>query len=69
MRKNNITEPSCSTWNSPCALVPKLGGIFRFLNSLQKAECSDCIDCVGKAKYVTTLDLLKSVCLLKYNLL
>ena len=69
--KNNIIEPSSSEWSSPCVLVPKLDGTFQFctdfrkLNAVTRADSypmpriEDCIDQVGKAKYVTTFDLLK----------
>ena len=71
MLKNNIIEPSQSEWSSPCVLVPKSDGTFWFctdfrkLNVVTKADSyplprvEDCIDHVGKAQYVTTLDLLK----------
>ena len=69
--KNNIIEPSSSEWSSPCVLVPKSDGTFQFctdfrkLNAVTRADSyplpriEDCIDHVGKAKYVTTFDLLK----------
>ena len=71
MLKNNIIEPSSSEWSSPCVLVPKSDGTFRFctdfrkLNAVTRADSyplpriEDCIDQVGKAKHVTTFDLLK----------
>ena len=71
MLENNIIEPSQSEWSSPCILVPKPDGTFRFctdfrkLNAVTKADSyplprvDDCIDHIGKAKYVTTFDLLK----------
>jgi len=71
MLENNIIEPSQSEWSSPCVLVPKADGTFRFctdfrkLNTVTKTDSyplprvEDCIDHVGKAQYVTTFDLLK----------
>ena len=71
MLKNNIIEPSQSEWSSPCVLVPKSDETFQFctdfrkLNAVMKADSyplprvEDCIDRVGKARYATTLDLLK----------
>lgn len=63
--------PSSSSWSSPCLLVPKPKGNFRFctdylkVNSITKPDSyplprmDDCIDRVGAAKFVTKLDLLK----------
>ena len=71
MLQNKITEPSCSNWSSPCIFVPKPDGTYRFctdfrkLNAVTKADSfmlpriENCIDKIGRAKYVTTLDLLK----------
>ena len=71
MLENKIIEPSYSDWSSPCILVPKPDGTFRFCTDFRKVNTvtktdsfplpriEDCIDRVGKAKYVTTLDLLK----------
>ena len=71
MLKNNIIEISSSEWSSPCVLVPKSDGTFRFytdfrkLNAVTRADSyplprlEDCIDQVGKAKYITTFYLLK----------
>ena len=68
---NDFIEPSQSNWSSPCLLVPKpdqsyrMCTDFRKLNSVTKTDTfpipriDDCIDKVGKAKYVTKLDLLK----------
>ena len=71
MLKNKIIEPSSSSWSSPCVLVPKSDGTFRFctdyrkVNLLTKSDSfplpriEDCIDRIGNSKYVTKMDLLK----------
>ena len=68
---NDFIEPSKSNWSSPCILVPKPDGSYRMctdyrkVNTLTKTDSfpipriDDCIDRVGKAKYVTKFDLLK----------
>ena len=68
---NDSFEPSQSKWSSPCLLVPKPDQSYRMctdlrkLNSVTKNDTfpipriNDCIDKVGKAKYVTKIDLLK----------
>lgn len=62
---------SSSPWSSPCILVPKPDGTYRFctdyrkVNSITKPDSfpmprmEDCIDRVGGARLVTKLDLLK----------
>ena len=71
MKENGIIEESESEWSSPCILVPKPDCSFRFctdfrkVNSVTKSDTyplprvDDCIDHVGKAKFVSTFDLLK----------
>ena len=71
MLQNNIIEPSKSEWSSPCILVPKLDGTFRFVTDFRKVnQCTktdsypipridDCIDKIGNAKFVSKFDLLK----------
>lgn len=71
MLKNEMIEPSQSQWSSPCLLVPKAGNCYRFctdfrkVNDLTKVDAypmprvDDCIDKVGKAKFVSKFDLLK----------
>ncbi|XP_072182212.1 uncharacterized protein [Diadema setosum] len=71
MLEHNIVEPSTSAWSSPCVLVPKPDGSYRFctdyrkVNSCTKSDCfpiprvDDCIDRIGKASYVSKFDLLK----------
>lgn len=69
--KNGLAEPSYSSWASPCILVRKANGSFRFctdyrkVNALTKFDSfplpriEDCIDQVGSATYVSKFDLLK----------
>ena len=69
--ENDFNEPSNSSWSSPSILVPKPDGSYRMctdyrkVNSVTKTDTfpiprmDDCIDKVGKAKYVTKFDLLK----------
>lgn len=69
--ENDFIEPSSSSWSSPCILVPKPDGSYRMctdyrkVNSVTKTDTfpiprmDDCIDKLGKAKYVTKFDLLK----------
>lgn len=71
MLQHSIVEPSHSNWSSPCILVPKPDGSIRFctdfrrVNAVTKTDSfpiprvDDCIDRVGKAKYVSKFDLLK----------
>ena len=71
MLENKLMEPSNSEWSSPCILVPKPDGSFRFctdfrkLNAVTKSDSfpipriDDCIDKIGHAKFVSKLDLLK----------
>jgi hypothetical protein len=71
---NDIIEESQSEWSSPCVpyvVVPKKNGCFRLyqdfrkVNSLSKGDTypnkriDDCIEKVGKARYITTFDMLK----------
>ena len=71
MVKNNIAEPSSSPWSSPCLLVGKPDGTYRFctdyrrVNTITLPDCyplprmDDCVDRVGSAMFVTKIDLLK----------
>jgi hypothetical protein len=71
MEEHGIIEKSRSDWSSPCILVPKSDGSYRFctdflkVNSVTKSDVypipriEDCIDKVGVAKYVSKFDLLK----------
>jgi len=71
MLENNIIEPSKSEWSSPCILVPKPDGSYRFVTDYRKVnQCTktdsypipridDCIDKIGNSKFVSKFDLLK----------
>ena len=71
MLENDFIQPSNSSWSSSCILVPKPDRSYRMctdyrkVNSVTKTETfpiarmDDCIDKVGKAKYVRKFDLLK----------
>ena len=71
MMDNDIAEPSCSSWSSPCLLADKADGSDRFctdfrkVNGVTKPDCyplprvEDCVDNVGSANFVSKLDLLK----------
>ncbi|KAL6485643.1 hypothetical protein MHYP_G00050350 [Metynnis hypsauchen] len=68
LRANNLVEPSCSAWSSPCLLVNKPDGTYRFctdyrrLNAVTKPDCyplprvDDCVDRVGSAIFVNASD-------------
>ncbi|KAL2091618.1 hypothetical protein ACEWY4_013881 [Coilia grayii] len=68
---NGLAKPCYSSWASPCLLVPKPDGTYRFctdyrkLNAVTKPDSfplpriEDCVDSVGAAKFVTKCDLLK----------
>ena len=72
MLKNDIIEESQSNWSSPCILVPKHDGGFRFCTDFRKVNnktksdsfpiprIADCIDQIGNAKFVSTFDMLKN---------
>ena len=71
MLENEIIQPSSLNWSSPCVMVPKPDGSIRFctdyrkVNKVTKTDAypiprvDDCIDKVGKARYLTKIDLLK----------
>lgn len=69
--KHNLAEPSTSPWASPCLLIPKPDGTFRFCTDYRKVNqvtvsdsyplplIEDIIDSIGCAKFISTVDLLK----------
>ena len=71
MLENDIIEESQSNWSSPCILVLKHDGGFRFCTDFRKVNdktksdsfpiprIADCIDQIGNAKFVSTFDMLK----------
>ena len=72
MLENDFIEPSSSRWSSPCTLVPKLDGSYRMytdcrkVNNVTKTDISpivprmdNCMNKVGKAKYVTKFNIRK----------
>jgi len=71
MLSNGIIEQSQSEWSSPCLLVAKGDGGYRFctdfrkVNLVTKADSypiprvEDCIDKVGSSQFVSKFDLLK----------
>jgi len=71
MLENDLTEASRSEWSSPCVLIPKADGTYRFctdfrqVNKITKSDSylipqvDDCVDRVGNAKFVSKFNLLK----------
>ena len=71
MLKNDIIEESQSNWSSPCILVPKHDGRFRFGTDFRRdtdktksdsfpiPRIANCIDQIGNTKFVRTIDMLK----------
>lgn len=71
LMENGLAVPSCSPWSSPCFLVPKFDGTYRFCTDYRKVNSvtipdsyrlprmEDCIDNLGSARFVSKLDLLK----------
>ncbi len=71
MLDNDIARPSFSSWASPCLLVNKSDGTYRFctdyrkINKVTKPDSfplprmEDCVDRIGSAKFVSKFDLLK----------
>ncbi|XP_078533942.1 uncharacterized protein LOC144820212 [Lissotriton helveticus] len=71
MLKMGIIEPSSSSWNSPIVLVPKPDGSTRFCIDFREVNkisafdtyplprVDEMVERIGKAKYISTLDLCK----------
>lgn len=71
MRDMGVIEPSKSEWCSPIVLVPKKDGSLRFCLDFRKLNAisildaypipriGDLIECLGKANYISTLDMCK----------
>lgn len=71
MIENDIIQPSCSDWSSPCVLVPKDDGSSRYCTDYRKLNAitipdnfplpriEDCIDQISSAKVISKIDLLK----------
>ena len=73
MLENNIIEKSNGLWSSPCILIPKPDGSFRFctdyrkVNNITKTDSfpitriDDLIDKMGNSVYISKFDMLKGV--------
>ncbi len=71
MLKLGVIEPSRSPWSSPIVLVPKPDGTLRFCNDYRRLNevsqfdgypiprVDELLDCLGRARYISTLDLTK----------
>ena len=71
MKELGVIEASCSEWCSPVVIVPKKDGTlrvcmdFRKLNAVSRFDAypmpriDDLIERIGRARYITTLDLCK----------
>ncbi len=69
--ENGLAKHSYSPWSSPCLLVPKKDGTFRFCTDFRKVNAvtvpdsyplprmEDCVDNIGSACFVSKLDMLK----------
>lgn len=66
-----MIEPSNSPWSSPIVMIPKPDGIFHFCNDFRKLNkvsqfdsypmprVDELIERLGRARYVSTLELTK----------
>ncbi len=71
MLKLGVIEPSHSPWSSPIVLVPKPDGTLRFCNDFRRLNevsefdgypmprVDELLDRLGRARYISTLDLTK----------
>ncbi|KAI2645011.1 Transposon Ty3-I Gag-Pol polyprotein [Labeo rohita] len=71
MLKLGVIEPSLSPWSSPTVMVPKPDGTLRFCNDFRHLNevsefdgypmprVDELLDRLGRARYITTLDLTK----------
>ena len=71
MLEHDLIEPSNSSWSSPVVLQPKPDGTVRLCIDYRKVNAvsvsdscpfpriEDCIDKIGKAKFLTKIDLFK----------
>ncbi len=71
MRELGVIEPSMSEWCSPVVIVPKKDGSLRVCIDFRKRNAQsqfdaypmprvdDLLERIGRAKYITTLDLCK----------
>ncbi|KAM9464160.1 uncharacterized protein ACWYII_009472 [Salvelinus alpinus] len=71
MLRMRVIEPSTSEWSSPIVLVPKPDGSMRLCNDFRGVNAistfdaypmprvDELLECLGKAKFITTLDLTK----------
>jgi hypothetical protein len=69
--QNELVSGSNSPWSSPCIMVPKSDNSMRFCTDFRKVNAvtktdsypiprmDDCIDRVGRAKFVSKFDLMK----------
>lgn len=68
---HHLAEPSMSPWASPCILVPKPDGSYRFCTDYRKVNqvtikdsyplplIEDLLNTIGETKCITTIDLMK----------
>ena len=76
MIEMDVVEPSSSEWSSPIVIVPKKDGSlrvcmdFRKVNAISQFDAypriDDLLERIGRAHYITTLDLIKLSALLQH---
>ncbi len=71
MLKLGVIKQSNSPWSSPIFIVPKSDGTLRFCNDFRRLnevlefdgypmpQVNELLDCLGRARYISTLDLKK----------